>query len=94
MVNAKRAFKKDPMESLSNLGKIPQDNRQDPKQSYKILQQIYGVLISSGNDPTVLSTSFGSYSILEDPIRYYRILWDGYGILEKHERTSQHSVKI
>ena len=53
-VNANRAFKKDPKESLSNLGKIPQDIRQDPIQSYNILQEIYGILISSGNDPRVL----------------------------------------
>ena len=42
------------MESLSNLEKISQDNIQDPMQSYKILQEFYGILISSGKDPTVL----------------------------------------
>ena len=52
-VNKKR-FKKGPMESLSNLDKILQDARQDTVQSYKILQEFYGILISSWNDPTVL----------------------------------------
>ena len=33
---------------------ILQDNRQDPLQSYKILDEFYGILISSGKDPTVL----------------------------------------
>ena len=47
----KRRFKKDPMESLSNLEKI--------------LQEFYGILISSGKDPTVLYTR--SYKILKDP---------------------------
>ena len=42
------------MESLSNLEKILQDNRQDPLQSYKIRQVFYGTLISSGKDPLVL----------------------------------------
>ena len=45
---------KDPTESLLNLEKILQDIRQDPMQSYKILQEFYEILISSGNDPTVL----------------------------------------
>ena len=36
------------MESLSNLDKILQDNRQDPMQSYNILQEFYLILISSG----------------------------------------------
>ena len=53
-VNAKRRLKKDPMETLSNLERILQDIRQDPTQSYKILQTFYGILISSGKDPTVL----------------------------------------
>ena len=35
-----------------------------------------------------------SYSILENPIRLYRIIWDGYGILEGHEMTPQYSVKF
>ena len=39
------------MESLSNLEKI--------------LQEFYGILISSGKDPTALYTR--SYKILEDP---------------------------
>ena len=42
------------MESLSNLEKILQGNRQDPMESYKILEELYGILIGSGNDPTVL----------------------------------------
>ena len=42
------------METLSNLEKKPQDNRQDPMQSYKILQKLYGILTSSGKDPTLL----------------------------------------
>ena len=42
------------MESLSNLDKILQDNRQDPMQSYKILQEFCGILINSGKDPTEL----------------------------------------
>ena len=46
-VNAKRRLEKDPMETLSNLEKILQDIRQDPMQSYKILQTFYGILISS-----------------------------------------------
>ena len=37
------------MESLSTLEKILQDNRQDPMQSYKIQQEFYGILISSGS---------------------------------------------
>ena len=61
----KRKFKKDSMESLSSLEKILQDNRQDPMQSSKILQEFYGILISSGQDPTVLYTR--SYKILKDP---------------------------
>ena len=44
----------DPIEFLSNLEKILQDNRQDPLQSSKILQNIYGILICSGKDPTLL----------------------------------------
>ena len=31
-----------------------QDDRQDPMQSYKMQQEFYGILISSGKDPTVL----------------------------------------
>ena len=42
------------MEFLSNLKKILQDKRQDPIQSYKILQEFYGILISSEKDLTVL----------------------------------------
>ena len=42
-----------------------QNNRQDPMESYKILQEFYGVLISSGKDPTVVWTR--SYEILQDP---------------------------
>ena len=53
-VNAKRRLKKDPMETLSNLERILQDIRQDPMQSYKILQTFYGILISSGKGLTVL----------------------------------------
>ena len=53
-VNEKRRRKKDPMETLSNLERILQDIRQEPMQSYKILQTFYGILISSGKDPTVL----------------------------------------
>ena len=30
-----------------------EDIRQDPVQSYKILQEFYGILISSWEDPTV-----------------------------------------
>ena len=45
---------KDPMETLSNLERILQDIRQDPMHSYKIQQEFYGMLISSGKDPTVL----------------------------------------
>ena len=44
--------------------KILQGNRQDPMESYKILQELYGILSSSGNDPTVL---YRSYEILQDP---------------------------
>ena len=33
------------MESFSNLDKIFRDNRQDPMQSYKILQEFYEILI-------------------------------------------------
>ena len=43
-VSAKRRFQKDPIESISNLKKIVQGNRKDPMQSYKILQEFYGVL--------------------------------------------------
>ena len=48
-----RGEKKHPMESLSNL-KILQDNRQDPLQSYKILQVFSEILITCENDPRVL----------------------------------------
>ena len=47
LVDAKRRFKKDPMESFLNLKQIVQDNRQDPMQSYKMLQEFFGILISS-----------------------------------------------
>ena len=53
-VSAKRRFQKDPIESLSNLKKIVQGNRKDPMQSYKILQEFYGIFISSEKHPTVL----------------------------------------
>ena len=39
---------------ILNLEKILEDNRQDPIQSYKTLQEFFGILISSGKDPTVL----------------------------------------
>ena len=42
------------MESLSNLETILEDNRQDPIQTYETLQEFFGILISSGKDPTVL----------------------------------------
>ena len=42
------------MESFSNLEKILQDIKKDPMQSYKILQEFYGILISSRKGPTVL----------------------------------------
>ena len=32
--------------------------------------------------------------MLENPIRSYRFLKDGYGISEKNERTPPHSVKF
>ena len=51
-VNAKRRFKKDPMELLLNPEKILQDSRQDPM--HKILQELYGLLICSAKDPTEL----------------------------------------
>ena len=40
-----------------------------------------------------------SYGILQYPRESYKIVqdpmgWDGYGILDKHERTPQHAVKI
>ena len=43
-VIAKRRFQKDPIESISNLKKIVQGKRKDPMQSYKILQEFYGIL--------------------------------------------------
>ena len=49
-----RNERKHPMESLSNLENILQDNRQDPLQSYKILQVFSEILITYGNDPRVL----------------------------------------
>ena len=42
------------MESFSNLEKILQDIRQDPMQSNKILQEFYGILITSGKDSIIL----------------------------------------
>ena len=42
------------MESLSNLDKILQDNRQDTMESYNILQKFYGIQINYGKDPTLL----------------------------------------
>ena len=53
-VNAKRRFKKDPIELLSSLEKILQVYRQDPTQSHKMKQEFYGILLSSANDPRVL----------------------------------------
>ena len=53
------------MESLPNLKKILRDNRQDPLQSYKILQELCKILIISGKDPTVLRPRL--YKILQDP---------------------------
>ena len=53
------------MESLSNLEMNLQDIRQDPMQSFKILQEFYRILISSWKDPTVLLIR--SYQILQDP---------------------------
>ena len=53
-VNAKRNFKKDHVESLSTLENILHDDRLDPMQSKKILEEFYRILISSGKDPTVL----------------------------------------
>ena len=41
----REGFKKDPMDCLSNLEKILQDNRNDPMQLYKILQEFYGILL-------------------------------------------------
>ena len=54
------------MDSLLNLAKILQDNRQDPMQSYEIVREFYGILISSGKHRTILWTI--SYEILQDPI--------------------------
>ena len=42
------------MESMLNLEMILRVYGQDPMKAYKILQEFYGILISSGNDPTVL----------------------------------------
>ena len=42
------------MEYLLILEKIVEDNREDPVQSYKILQDFYGLLTCSAKDPTVL----------------------------------------
>ena len=85
------------MESLSNLDKILQDNRQDTMESYNILQKFYGIQINYGKDPTlfkIISNPTGSYSILENPIRSCSILWVSYRILDKRKRTLQHSVKF
>ena len=53
-VNAKRSFNKDHMESLSTLENILRDDRLDPMQSKKILEEFYRILIRSGKDPAVL----------------------------------------
>ena len=58
--------------------------------SYAILQYPTGLLWNR-NQFRKISYSTGSYSILEIPIRSYRIIWDGYGILDKHGRTPKHS---
>ena len=58
--------------------------------SYAILQDLTGLLWNR-NQFRKISYSTGSYSILEIPIRSYRILWDGCGILDKHGRTPKHS---
>ena len=50
---------------ISNLEKILQGNKQDPMQSYKILEKLYGILINFGKDTSVLLTR--SYEILHDP---------------------------
>ena len=42
------------MESLSTLENILHDDRLDPMQSKKILEEFYRILIRSGKDPTVL----------------------------------------
>ena len=60
------------MESFSNLDKILQDIRKDPMQSYKILQEFYGILISSRKGPTVLYTRL--YEIFQDPRESYKIV--------------------
>ena len=52
---------------------ILKDNRQDPLQSYKILDEFYGILISSGKDPTVLQTR--SFEIPQDPTVSKTILY-------------------
>ena len=56
------------MESLSNLEKIMEDIGQDSVQSYKILHECDGILISSWEDPTVFER--GLYEILQDPTVY------------------------
>ena len=76
-VKGKGRCKKDPMKFSSNQKKIFQDNRPDPIQSYEILKEFYGSLISSGNDPTVLQTR--SYEILRYPIASYKIVQDFIG---------------
>ena len=47
-------FKEDLMESLLNLEKILQNNRQDPMQSHKNLQKFYEILNGSWKDRRVL----------------------------------------
>ena len=47
----REGLRKDPMEILSILEKIPRDNRQDPMQLYKIREEFCGILISSRKDP-------------------------------------------
>ena len=62
------------MKFFLNLEKILQDNKQDPMLSYKILEEFYGILVSSGKEPPVLRTR--SFEILQDPRESYKIVQD------------------
>ena len=71
--------------SFGILIKSEEDPAGQQIRSYAILQYPTGLLWNRNQFQKI------SYSILEIPIRSYKILWDGCGILDKHGRTPKHS---
>ena len=89
---------------LIGSGKKKQFYRQDNIKSCRILQyprESYRGILSNLSQIWKRSYSIinkiiwnptGSYTIVDYPKRSYRILWDG--IVDKQNRTPQHSVKL